>query len=87
MRRKSTKEEFKKGTFFDLAIPKIKILDHKTVKCEVTRAHLEDENYIHDVGLRYIAPNTECLKQLVEALKTYKIFCRSRPLTSVKMLN
>ena len=71
MRITSTKEEFKKSTLISLVIPKTKTLDHKTVKCEVTRAHLEDDNYIHDVGLRFITPNTEYLKQLVEAFKTY----------------
>ena len=71
LRIESAKEEFKKGTPCEIVLPKIKDLDGKKLKCEVTRAHFEDGNYVHDVGLRFIPPNTNYLKQFVEIVKNH----------------
>jgi len=71
LRIESVKDEFKKGTSCEIVLPKIKDLDGKKLKCEVTRAHFEDGNYVHDVGLRFIPPNTNYLKQFVEIVKNH----------------
>ena len=63
--------ELMKGAFIDLTIPDIETLDSTTVKCEVIRSLFDDGNYTYDIGLRFIPPNTDYLKQLVELLKTY----------------
>ena len=53
----------------ELTMPKIKTLDSAVIKCEVTRADFEDENYEYAVGLKFIPRNTNYLKQFVEAIK------------------
>ena len=68
--RIESEDEFVKGTSFEITIPNIKTLDIATLKCEVTRSVFEDGNYVYDVGLRFIPPNTDYLKQLVKLLKT-----------------
>ena len=68
--RIESEEEFIKGTFFELTIPKIKKLDRAIVKCKVTRSELNDGNDVYDIGLRFIPANTDYLKELVELLKT-----------------
>ena len=68
--RMESEDKFIKGTSFEIAIPKIKSLDSATVNCEVTRSEFQDGNYVYDVGLRFIPPNTNYLKQLIELLKT-----------------
>ena len=62
--------ELMKGAFIDLTIPDIETLDSAIVKCEVMRSLFDGDNYTYDTGLRFIPPNTNYLKQLVELLKT-----------------
>ena len=71
LRIQSVKEEFLKGTSCYILLPKLKHLDSKRLKCEVTRVVYEDGDYVHDVGLRFIPPNTEYLKEFVEIIKSY----------------
>lgn len=71
LRIQSVKEEFLKGTSCYILLPKLKDLDGKKLKCEVTRVVYSDGDYAHDVGLRFIPPNTEYLKQFVEIIKSY----------------
>ena len=60
--------ELIKGTFINLTIPNIEMLDSAIVKCKVIRSLFDNDTY--DIGLRFIPPNTDYLKQLVELLKT-----------------
>ena len=62
--------ELIKGTFINLTTPNIETLDSAIVKCEVIRSLFDNGNYTYDIGLRFIPPNTDYLKQLVELLKT-----------------
>ena len=71
LRIESVKEEFLKGTSCDILLPKLKDLDSKRLICVITRVEYEDGDYVHDVGLRFIPPNTDYLKQFVEILKSY----------------
>ena len=68
--RIESEDQFLKGTSFEITIPNIKRLDSVTLKHEVTRSEFEDGNYVYDVGLRFIPPNTNYLKQLVGLLIT-----------------
>ena len=68
LRIESAKEEFKKGTPCEIVLPKIKDLDGKKIKCEVSRATFIEANFIHDIGLRFVPPNTDYLKQFVEII-------------------
>ena len=72
LRIESAREEFKKGTSCEIVLPKIKDLDGKELKCEVSRSEFIEANYVHDVGLRY-TPNTDYLKQFVEIIKDHYI--------------
>jgi len=69
----SAQEEFKKGTSCEIVLPKVKDLDGKKLKCEVTRAKFIEANYFHDVGLRFVPPNTDYLKQFVEIINNHYI--------------
>jgi hypothetical protein len=71
LRIESAKEEFKKGTPCEIVLPKIKDLDGKKIKCEVSRATFVEANYVHDIGLRFVPPNTDYLKQFVEIIKRH----------------
>jgi len=71
LRIESAKEEFKKGTPCEIALPKIKDLDGKKLKCEVSRVEFIEANYVNDIGLRFIPPNTDYLKQFVEIIKNH----------------
>ena len=71
LRIESAKEEFKKGTSCEIVLPKIKDLDGKKLKCEVSRASFIEANWVHDIGLRFVPPNTDYLKQFVEIIKTH----------------
>ena len=71
LRIESAKEEFKKGTSCEIVLPKIKDLDGKKLKCEVSRATFIEANYVHDIGLRFVPPNTDYLKQFVEIINNY----------------
>jgi len=62
--------EMMKGAFIDLTIPDIETLDSHIVKCEVIRSLSDDGNYTYDIGLRFIPPNTDYLKKIVELLET-----------------
>jgi len=68
LRIESAKEQFKKGTSCEIVLPKVKDLDGKKLKCEVTRSKFIEANYFHDVGLRFIPANTDYLKQFVEII-------------------
>jgi hypothetical protein len=68
--RIESEDEIIKGTSFELTIPKIKKLDMAIIKCEVTRSDFIDGDYVYDIGLRFIPPNTDYLKELVEATKS-----------------
>ena len=71
LRIESAKEQFKKGTPCEIVLPKIKDLDGKKLKCEVTRATFIEANWVHDIGLRFVPPNTDYLKQFVEIIKSH----------------
>ena len=71
LRIESAKEEFKKGTSCEIVLPKVKDLDGKKLKCEVTRAMFIEANYFHDVGLKFIPANTDYLKQYVEIINNH----------------
>ena len=73
LRIESAKEEFKKGTPCEIVLPKIKDLDGKKLKCEVSRATFIEAHWIHDIGLRFIPSNTDYLKQFVEIIKSHYI--------------
>ena len=73
LRIESAKEQFKKGTSCEIVLPKIKDLDGKKLKCEVSRATFIEANFIHDIGLRFVPPNTDYLKQFVEIIKRHYI--------------
>jgi len=73
LRIESAKEQFKKGTSCEIVLPKIKDLDGKKIKCEVSRATFVEANYVHDIGLRFVPPNTDYLKQFVEIIKRHYI--------------
>ena len=73
LRIESAKEQFKKGTPCEIVLPKIKDLDGKKLKCEVSRASFIEANWIHDIGLRFVPPNTDYLKQFVEIIKRHYI--------------
>ena len=71
LRIESAKEEFKKGTSCEIVLPKVKDLDGKKLKCEVTRSSFVDGRCSYDVGLRFIPPNTDYLKQFVETINKH----------------
>ena len=71
LRIESAKDKFKKGTSCEIVLPKVKDLDGKKLKCEVTRAKFIEANYFHDVGLKFIPANTDYLKQFVEIINNY----------------
>ena len=73
LRIESAKEEFKKGTSCEIVLPKVKDLDGKKLKCEVSRATFIEANWVHDIGLRFVPPNTDYLKQFVEIIKSHYI--------------
>ena len=71
LRIESSKEKFKKGASCEIVLPKVKDLDGKKLKCEVTRAKFIEANYFHDVGLKFIPANTDYLKQFVEIINNH----------------
>ena len=73
LRIESAKEQFKKGTSCEIVLPKVKDLDGKKLKCEVTRAKFIEANYFHDVGLKFIPANTDYLKQFVEIINNHYV--------------
>jgi len=73
LRIESAKEEFKKGTPCEIVLPKIKDLDGKKLKCEVSRASFIEATWVYDVGLKFVPPNTDYLKQFLEIIKIHYI--------------
>jgi len=73
LRIESAKEKFKKGTSCEIVLPKVKDLDGKKLKCEVTRSKFIEANYFHDVGLKFVPANTDYLKQFVEIINNHYI--------------
>ena len=58
-----------KGASLELTIPKLKTIDSTVLKCEVTRAEYVDGSGEYVIGLKFIPPNTNYLKQFVEAIQ------------------
>ena len=73
LRIESSKEQFKKGTSCEIVLPKVKYLDGKKLKCEVTRSMFIESTSFYDVGLKFTPPNTDYLKQFVEIINKYYI--------------
>ena len=71
LRIESAKEEFRKGTSCEIVLPKVKDLDGKKLKCEVTRASFVEGHASYDVGLKFIPANTDYLKQYVEIINNH----------------
>ena len=67
--RIESKYELMKGASLELTIPKLKTLDSTVLKCEVTRVQYVDGSGEYMIGLRFIPPNTDYLKQLVAAMQ------------------
>ena len=73
LRIESAKEEFKKGTSCEIVLPKVKDLDGKKLKCEVTRSMFIESTSFYDVGLKFTPANTDYLKRFVEIINKYYI--------------
>ena len=56
LRIEAAKEDFKKGTPCEIVLPKIKDLDGKKLKCEVSRASFIEATWVYDVGLKFVPP-------------------------------
>ena len=67
--RIESKYELMKGASLELTIPKLKTIDSTVLKCEVTRVEYVDGSGEYMVGLKFIPPNTDYLKQFVEAIQ------------------
>ena len=67
--RIESKYELMKGASLELTIPKLKTTDSTVLKCEVTRAQYIDGTGQYIIGLKFIPPNTDYLKQFVEAIQ------------------
>ena len=67
--RIESKYELMKGASLELTIPKLKTLDSTVLKCEVTRVEYVDGSGEYVIGLKFIPPNTDYLKQLVAAMQ------------------
>ena len=67
--RIETRYELMKGASLELTIPKLKTIDSTVLKCEVTRAQYIDGTGEYMIGLKFIPPNTDYLKQFVEAVQ------------------
>jgi len=67
--RIETRYELMKGACLELTIPKLKTIDSTVLKCEVTRLQYVDGTGEYMIGLRFIPPNTDYLKQFVEAIQ------------------
>ena len=67
--RIESKYELMKGASLELTIPKLKTLDSTVLKCEVTRVQYVEGSGEYVIGLKFIPPNTDYLKQFVEAIK------------------
>ena len=63
--RIESKYELMKGASLELTIPKLKTIDSTVLKCEVARVQYVEGSSEYVIGLRFIPPNTDYLKQLV----------------------
>ena len=61
--------ELMKGASLELTIPKLKTIDSTVLKCEVTRVEYVDGSGEYVIGLKFIPPNTDYLKQFVAAIQ------------------
>ena len=73
LRIESAKEKFKKGTSCEIVLPKVKDLDGKKLKCEVTRASFIEGHCSYDVGLKFTPANTDYLKKFVKIINNHYI--------------
>ena len=73
LRIESSKEKFKKGTSCEIVLPKVKDLDGKKLKCEVTRVRFIGSTSFYDVGLKFTPPNTDYIKQFMGIINKYYI--------------
>jgi len=67
--RIESKYQIMKGASLELTIPKLKTIDSTVLKCEVTRVEYVDGSGEYVIGLKFIPPNTDYLKQLVAAIQ------------------
>ena len=67
--RIESKYELMKGASLELTIPNLKTIDGTVLKCEVTRVEYVDGSSEYVIGLKFIPPNTDYLKQLVAAIQ------------------
>ena len=67
--RIESKYELMKGASLELTIPKLKTIDSTVLKCEVTRVEYVDGSGEYMIGLKFIPPNTDYLKQFVATIK------------------
>ena len=73
LRIESAKEQFKKGTSCEIVLPKVKDLDGKKLKCEVTRSMFIESTSFYDVGLKFTPANTDYLKKFMEIINNHYI--------------
>ena len=73
LRIESSKEQFKKGTSCEIVLPKVKDLDGKKLKCEVTRSMFIESTAFYDVGLKFTPANTDYLKKFMEIINNHYI--------------
>ena len=73
LRIESVKEQFKKGTSCEIVLPKVKDLDGKKLKCEVTRSMFIESTSFYDVGLKFTPANTDYLKKFMEIINNHYI--------------
>ena len=67
--RIESKFELMKGASLELTIPKLKTIDSTVLKCEVTRVEYVDGSDEYVIGLKFIPPNTDYLKQFVATIQ------------------
>ena len=67
--RIESKYELMKGASLELTIPKLKTIDSTVLKCEVTRVEYVDGSDEYVIGLKFIPPNTDYLKQFVATIQ------------------
>ena len=67
--RIASKFELMKGASLELTIPKLKTIDSTVLKCEVARVECVGGSGEYMIGLRFVPPNTDYLKQLVAAMQ------------------
>ena len=63
--RIESKYELMTGASLELTILQLKTIDSTVLKCEVTRVEYVDGSDEYVIGLKFIPPNTDYLKQFV----------------------